>query len=237
MKPVQAVIFLLLVPMIIPCVSAQDVTVVTVGYRELQLVPEDTSNLTRTVNAFDVEPALVSLLKDNQTFFWQQLGGFNENLTQDPSLSSYAIVQMNQSGFYEKIVALNSETGNLEWIRPLQGQITENYSLVVQAATDFFANDGHYWGLSERIVVVPGMDVGINSAALWIFKFHLVAESERWTLYIDTDGVIQGSSSQEIPCQSCNNNSVLVVLALSTSVVVVVLAGTYLRKRLRSFDH
>ncbi len=230
-------IFLFLVPMIIPCVSAQDVTVVTVGYRELQLVSEDTSNLTRTVNAFDVEPALVNLLEDNQTFFWQQLGGFNENLTQDPSLSSYAIVQMNQSGFYEKIVALNSETGNLEWIRPLQGQFTENYSLVVQAATDFFANDGHYWGLSERIVVVPGVDVGINSAAVWIFKFHLVAESERWTLYIDTDGVIQGSSSQEIPCQSCNDNTVLVVLSLSTSVVIVVLAGVYLKKRLRGSDH
>ncbi len=237
MKPVRAVIFLLLVPMIIPCVSAQGVTVVTVDYRELQLVPEDSSNLTRTVNAFNVEPALVDLLDDNQTFFWQHLGGFNENFTQDPSLSSYAIVQMNQSGFYQKIVALNSETGNLEWIRPLQGHFIENYSLVVRTATDFFANDGHYWGLCERIVVVPGANVGVNSEAVWVFKFHLVAESERWTLYIDTDGVIQSYSSQEIPCQSCNNNTVLVVLGLSTSVVIVVLAGAYLRKRLRNFDH
>jgi hypothetical protein len=237
MKPVQTVMFLLLIPMIIPCVSAQDVTVVTVDYRELQLVPEDTSNLTRTVNAFNVEPALVDLLEDNQTIFWQPLGGFNENFTQAPSLSSYAIVQVNQSGFYQKIVALNSESGNLEWIRPLQNQFVENYSLVIRAATDFFANDGHYWGLCERIVVVPGVSVGVNSEAVWIFKFHLVAESERWTLYIDTDGVIQDSSSQEIPCQSCNNNTVLAVLGLSTSVVAVVLVGAYLRKRLRGFDN
>ncbi len=210
--------------------QAQSYTVVTVDYRELQLVPEDMSEL-RNIQSFQTESALVNLLEDNDTVFWEAIGSYDASLELNSALSSYAIVQINQSGFFQTIVALNAQSMALEWYEPIDSTLTQNYTLAIKTATDFFADDGHYWGLSEEIVVVPGSLVGLDIDVIWLFEFYLVGETERWTLMIDTNGILQDYQFRDIPCQDCVNYTPLVIIALSSSILVVALAGFIVRKR------
>ena len=230
MKKARLGILLLLLLVPLPPVNAQTYSVVTVDYRELQLVPEDISELSN-MEVFQTEVQLSSLLGDNDTMFWEPIGSYDASFTLNSSISSYAIVQVNQTGFYQTIVALDSQTMELEWYKLVNSSFCDNYTLAVRTATDFFADDGHYWGLSEEIVLVPGEYVGLGFKAIWIFKFYLVGETERWTLMIDTDGVLQNYQFQDVPCQNCTDYTPFVILASSSSVVVLVLAGYILKKR------
>ncbi len=221
----------MLVLMIAIPVDAQDYPVVTVDFRELQLVPEDTTPLKNSVAAFRTEDSLISLLESNNTVFWEHLGAFDASFEPDSSIDSYAIVQMNESGFYETIVALDATTGDLVWARLVDTNLSANFTLAVTTATDYFSNDGHYWGLSEEIVLVPGANVGLDVVAAWVFKFYLVGETERWTLFVNTDGGIETFEFTDIPCQSCNNNTILVIAGLSGAIVLLVSFGLYMKRR------
>ncbi len=211
-------------------VNAQSYSVVTVDFRELQLVPEDMHELS-SIDAFQSEEELAALLEDDDTMFWEVIGSYDASFASNSSLSSYAIVQVNQSGFYQTIVALNAQTMDLEWYEFVDSNFTENYTLAVTTATDFFADDGHYWGLSEEIVLVPGEYVGLDFSAIWLFKFYLVGETERWTLMIDTNGFLQNYLFSDIPCQDCTNYTPLVIVAFSASIILVVMVGYIIRKR------
>ncbi len=233
MRLFTIVFSVIVIGMLISPIHAQDYRVITVGFRELQLAPEDMAALSNSIDAFRVEPALQQLIQDNDSMFWEELGDFDESLEQNTSLSTYAIVRINESGFFQTIVALDDATHELEWIKPLSPSFTQNYSRAVQTATDFFANDGHYWGLSEEIVIVPGTNHGLDSKAAWLFRFYLVGESERWTLLIDTNGVLQDFQFEDIPCQTCINYTGLVIIGLSSSIIIMVLAGLLWRKKHR----
>ncbi|MFW9931491.1 MAG: hypothetical protein ACFFDR_02460 [Candidatus Thorarchaeota archaeon] len=225
---------LLLVLLLVPILptQAQPYPVVTVDYRELQLVPEDFSILSESVEAFRTDDLLISLLQENDTLFWEEIGSYDASLMFNVSLASYAIVQLNSTGFYQTIVALNSETLEVEWLDIIASTISANYSLAVRTATDFFADDGHYWGLCEEILLVPGSHVGLDIDAIWLFEFYLVGETERWTLMIDTDGVLQDFQFIDVPCQECVDYTPLVILAFSSSIIIVVLVGFFLKNRI-----
>ncbi len=224
----MAILGLLILP-----VYAQDRRVVRIGYRELQLAPEDMSALSDSIEAFRTNPELQQLIQDNDSLFWEKLGGFDESFESNISVSTYAIVRINETGFFQTVVALNSETDNLEWVRTLDQSFTLNYSLAVRTATDFFVDDGHYWGVCEEIVVVPGTNYGLDSKAVWLFRFYLIGESERWTLLIDTNGFLQDYLFEDVPCQTCTDYTVLVIIGLSFSIVVLVLVGSHWRKKHR----
>ena len=156
--------------------------VVVVNYRELRLAPEDLTALTAISPQFTSNHALSELLADNDTLFWEPLGGSDRDLSANSSVSSFAVVQINETGFYETIIGLSPDNQTLEWVASLNSSVSANLSTIVVAATDFFTEDGRYWGLCEEIVVLPGHLVGIDVDYVWMLTFHLIAESERWTV-------------------------------------------------------
>jgi hypothetical protein len=211
-------------------VRAQEVEypVVVVEYRELRLVPEDFTALTSIATPFSNEPELVELL--DTALFWEPLGSRNGDFTENESLSTYGIVAINETGFYETLVGLSMNNQSLEWAIPLNSSIAGNFSKVVITATDFFANDDLYWGLCEEIVVIPGILVGHEFNAIWRLNFHLVAESEQWTLLIDTSGNLIDTLFVTIPCPLCPYGPLVIILtsiAITGCFVVII----YLRKR------
>lgn len=205
--------------------------ILVVDYRELRIVPEDNTALTTLAPPFSNEPRLIELLNDNTTYFWEPLGSINSDFTENLSLSTYAIVRINDTGFYETIVGLTSNNQSLLWVTTLNESISAKFSKVILTATDFFANDDIYWGLSEEIVVIPGVLVGLDFKALWRLTFHLIAESEWWTILIDTSGNLIDTSFVTIPCPLCPYYPFVIIgvsIAITSCFVVVI----YLRKRL-----
>jgi hypothetical protein len=91
--------------------------------------------------------------------------------------------------------------------------ISCNFSVVVESATDFFADDEHYWGLCEEIMVVPGTLVSQSETHVWRFKFHLVAEGERWVLLLSTSGELLHSVVENIPCQECTDWTTIIIIS------------------------
>ena len=211
-------------------VRAQEVEypVIVVEYRELRLVPEDFTALTSLATLFSSEPELVELL--DTAHFWEPLGPLNVDFTENDSLSTYGIVAINETGFYEMLVGLSRNNQSLEWIMPLNNSIAANFSEIVITATDFFVNDDLYWGLCEEIVIIPGFLVEHEYNAIWRLTFHLVAESERWTLLLDTSGNLIDALFVTIPCPLCPYGPLVIIItsiAITGCFVVII----YLRKR------
>jgi len=229
----QAIIAAALVLLIAVPVAAQDsdYPVVVVDYRELRLVPEDLTALTAISPQFTNNHALSDLLADNDTLFWEPLGGSDRDLSTNSSVSSFAVIQINETGFYETIIGLRPDNQTLEWVAFLNSSVSANFSTIVVAATDFFAEDGRYWGLCEEIVVLPGHLVGFDVDYVWRLIFHLVAESERWALLLESSGFILDTQYSQIPCQTCYDYSLFIAgAAIVTAIVVFALAVTWTRR-------
>ena len=229
----QAIIAAALVLLIAVPVAAQDsdYPVVVVDYRELRLAPEDLTALTAISPQFTSNQALSELLSDNDTLFWEPLGGSDPSFSANSSVSSFAVVQINETGFYETIIGLSPDNQTLEWVASLNSSVSANFSDIVIAATGFFVDDGRYWGLCEEIVVLPGHLVGFDVDHVWRLAFHLVAESERWTLFIESSGQILDTQFSQLPCQTCYDYSLLIAgAAIVTAVVVFALVIMWTRR-------
>lgn len=227
-----AFVFLLMFSFIIPVVSAQDeYPVVIIDYREIRFSPEETISLQNTYAAFRTEPSLVTLLDGNNTLFWEYLAGYDSNLLADSSLQSFGIVTVNESGFFQTIVALDAESGDLVWLRSLNETYSTNFTRAVRTATDFFADDGHYWGICEEVMIVPGSAVGLSQNAVWNFKFYLAGETERWTLQIDTAGNLLTFQFQDVPCQDCIDYTPIVIIGFASAIVLVFVVAMLVRNR------
>lgn len=213
-----ALIALLLV---VPVCGQDDLVVVRVGYRELHIVPERTDGLVLQYRPFSSDPVLNELVTDNDTLFWEGIGQYNANLTPDTTASTFSIVQINETGFYQTNIGLSTDNQTLLWVSHLDSAITSNFSIVVENATDFFANDNRYWGLSEEIIVLPGSLVDQVEHYVWRFVFHLVAEGEQWTLLLSSSGDILSLSAADIPCSDCTDwTSIIILGSLISSVVI-----------------
>ena len=228
----QAIITAALVLLIAVPVAAQDsdYPVVVVNYRELRLAPEDLTALTAISPQFTSNPALSELLSGNDTLFWEPLGGSDRNLSANSSVSSFAVVQINETGFYETIIGFSPDNQTLEWVVSLNSSVSANFSTIVIAATDFFVEDGRYWGLCEEIVVLPGHLMSFDVDYVWRLAFHLVAESERWTLFIESSGQILDTQHSRVSCQTCYDYSLLIAGA-AIVIAVVVFALIIMRTR------
>ncbi len=175
---VPALIIVLSLGVLVP---AQDTTypVVVVNYRELRLVPESMLLLNESHPVFVSEAILVHLLSDNNTLFWEAIGHFGETLDSNSSVSTFVLVQINNTGFNEFLVGLSLDNTTLRWVTGLNSSITADFGTIVQAATGFFMNRGHYWGLCEELIVLPGSLVGQSQDIVWRARFHQIAESEK----------------------------------------------------------
>jgi hypothetical protein len=218
------------------CAQESNYPTIVVDYRELRIVPEDFDSLKLLAPPFSNNPELVDILLSNNTFFWEPLGSFNVDFSENTSLSTYALVVINETGFYETLVGLSENNQSLIWTALLNTSISANFSKVVHTATDFFANDDIYWGLCEEIVVVPGGLVGLDFTAVWSLTFHLIAESERWTLLIDTSGSLLDTSFVTIPCPLCPYTP-FVIVGISVVVTVCIVIVVYLRTGLKHVKH
>ncbi len=229
----QIVIAAALILLIAFPVTAQnsDYPVVVVNYRELRLAPEDLTALTAISSQFTSNHALSDLLADNDTLFWEPLGGSDRDLSANSSVSSFAVVQINETGFYETIIGLSPDNQTLEWVAFLNSSVSANFSTIVVAATDFFVDDGRYWGFCEEIVVLPGHLVGLDVDYVWRLIFHLMAESERWTFFIESSGQILDTQYSQLPCQTCYDYSLLIAgAAIVTAVIIFALAIVWTRR-------
>ncbi len=229
----QIVIAAALILLIAVPVAAQDsdYPVVVVNYRELRLAPEDLTALTAISSQFTSNHALSDLLADNDTLFWEPLGGSDRDLSANSSVSSFAVVQINETGFYETIIGFSPDNQTLEWVAFLNSSVSANFSTIAIAATDFFVDDGRYWGFCEEIVVLPGHLVGFDVDYVWRLIFHLVAESERWTFFIESSGQILDTQYSQLPCQTCYDYSLLIAgAAIVTAVAVFALAIVWTRR-------
>ncbi|NOR39177.1 MAG: hypothetical protein GQ580_06290 [Candidatus Thorarchaeota archaeon] len=230
----QIVIAAALILLIALPVTAQDsdYPVVVVNYRELRLAPEDLTVLTAISPQFTSNHTISELLADNDTLFWEPLGGSDRDFSANSSVSSFAVVQINETGFYETVIGLSSDNQTLEWIASLNSSASANFSTIVIAATDFFVDDGRYWGFCEEIVVLPGHLVGLDVDYVWRLTFHLTAESERWTLLLESSGFILDTQYSQIPCQTCYDYSLLIAgAAIVTAIVVFALVIMWTRQR------
>ncbi len=229
----HAVIALALILLIALPVIAQDsdYPIVVVNYRELRFAPEDLTALNAMSPQFTSNQALSELLADNDTLFWEPLGGSDQDFSENSSVSSFAVVQINQTGFYETIIGFSPDNQTLEWIVSLNSSVSANFSTIAIAATDFFVDDGRYWGLCEEVVVLPGHLVGFDVDYVWKLAFHLAAESERWTLFLESSGFILDTQHSQIPCQTCYDYSLLIAgAAIVTAIVVFALAIVWTRR-------
>jgi len=193
------IVFLLAVPVY----GQDDLVTMRVGYRELQIVPEGTDGLVSEYDPFSSNTFLNELVTNNDTLFWEGIGQYGADLTTDTTASTFSIVQINETGFYQTNIGLSIDNQTLLWTSQLDSDITSNFSAIVESATDFFADDNLYWGFCEEIILLPGDYVEMEEPLVWRFKFHLVAESERWTLFLDQSGDVLFSTFEDIPCQSC----------------------------------
>lgn len=221
-----ALIILLMLPVFFIQAQAQsDFPTITVNYRELRLVPDDFDGLKDKHSIFTSEPSLEMIVNSNSTLFWQDIGPFDSNFSLDMSFSTFAIVHINTSGFFQYLVMLSPDNRSLCQTNLFQPDNENEFAAIIETATDFFASNDHYWGLCEEIIVIPGSLENIDTRYLWRLTFHLVAEGERWTLLINSTASIVSMYSEVIPCQSCSNP--LPVIVESSSLIVIGLVVVY----------
>ncbi|UCE09868.1 MAG: hypothetical protein JSW61_12990 [Candidatus Thorarchaeota archaeon] len=203
--------------------------VINIDYKEIRLVPENFSHLITEAPAFGTDSSLTVLLGQNSTVFWEALGQFGPDLEANFTANSYSVVQLNDTGIFISVIGLDVSRQSVEWIHSLPQSAVENYSLILNDATDFFSDDGHYWGLCEEIVLVPGSLVDRTEEIVWRLIFYLVAESERWTLLYSANGMRLDTLSTPVPCQTCDY-SLYLILGVSGAITAIVFIG-YLRTR------
>ncbi len=229
MKRIHFVLVVLLIHLAsLPITSAQEnLPVITVNYRELKLVPEDIAPLVNKYEIFNNESSLKRIIHNNSTLFWEALGPIDSNLTHSTSLSTFAIVHINQSGFYQYLAMLTADNKSLVQLAIFQPDNENEFTSIIESATDFFARNDHYWGLCEEIVVIPGSMANMNTTYLWRLRFHLVAEGERWTLLLNSTASIVSKYSEAIPCQSCSDpfpvilgSSLLIAIGLAVTLIL-----------------
>jgi len=205
----------------VPVYGQDDLVTVRVGYRELQIVPEGTDSLVSQYDPFSSNNFLNELATNNDTLFWEGIGQYGADLITDTTASTFSIVQINETGFFQTNIGLSVDNQTLLWVSQLDSDITSNFTAIVESATDFFADDNLYWGFCEEIILLPGDFVGMDEPLVWRFKFHLVAESERWTLILGQSGALLFSSFEEIPCQSCFDwTPVFVIVSILAAVSI-----------------
>ncbi|TFG12112.1 hypothetical protein EU537_10520 [Candidatus Thorarchaeota archaeon] len=208
-----------LILLVIPFyVAGQETSSIIIDYREVQLVPDDFDSLQSFEPAFSTDPTLRGILDSNSTMFWTSLGQTGYELTENLSVRSYAICQVNASGFSQQIVGLSPEDGSLQWVESVPSELQANFSVAILEATEFFINDSRYWGLCEKIVLIPGSTAELEVGVVWKVSFYLVAETERWSLYLGVDGSILKVESSDIPCQSCIDYTPIIVVVLASIV-------------------
>lgn len=220
-----ALLLAILIPSVHVVAQAENYPTVNIGFVELQLDPSDFSPLTANYAPFRENEKIVAILAHNSTMFWTALGPVDENLELNHSVSTFAIVQINNTGFYETLIALTTDNQTLEWTSPLGSETITNFSIIAQAATSFFSDDGHYWGLCEEFIVLPGSAVGQSLNHVWRMTFHLVAEGERWMLILDNNGNILTTQAWAIPCLSCPDPLPMLLgtsLVIAASLVVLI---------------
>jgi hypothetical protein len=214
-------------------VTAQtpDYHTIVVNYREIQLVQEEGVNsLLTTYPALQSNPEISDIIGDNSTLFWEAIGAYDVDFSSNSSMRTIVLVQINSTGFFQTHVGLNEQQDAILSISLINPLYSTNFTNVVSSATDFFVDDGHYWGLCEEIIVVPGSLEGRSEDIIWRVKFYLVAEQERWTLLLDTSGLILNSQAITVPCQSCDN-SLPIILGASGVAVVTIIIIVYLVQR------
>ncbi len=84
------------------------------------------------------------------------------------------------------------------------------------SAVDFFVEDKRYWELCGEVLVLPGSVVGLNKRSVWRFRFHVVAESERWTILLDSTGTILEIDSETLPFEICYQDGNLAVILIAS---------------------
>ncbi len=198
-------------------------TTVRVGYRELQLSPEDFSSVLTDYEPFRTDTSIDSLLASNDTLFWEPLGHIDPNYDYNASINTVGFIQINTTGFYQTLIGLDSLNSSILWISLLDNTVSSNFTYIVEAATDFFANDNRYWGVCEEIVVVPGSLIQEEIHYVWRFTFRLIAEGERWTLLFDSSGNLLNQALEDIPCSSCNQTTPFVILGVTGAIVTIVM--------------
>jgi hypothetical protein len=208
-----------LILLIVPFhVRAQETFSITIEYREIQLARDDFDRLQFLENTFSTDPALERILDSNATMFWTSLGQTGYDLSANLSVRSYGICQVNNSGFNQQIVALSPEDSSLLWIESVPSEFQANFSVAMLEATEFFINSSRYWGVCEKIVLIPGSIEELDPGIVWKISFYLVAESERWSLYLGLDGSLLKVESSDIPCQSCIDYTPVIVVALASAI-------------------
>ncbi len=233
MKPTHLVILILLMFMVqmVPIRAQESFPVITVNYREIRLVPEDTTTLTSQHSVFLKNPSLYNILSSNSTIFWEAIGGINPDMSPNNTVSTFALVQINITGYFQCMAVLSHDNNTLVNLTLFGPEHDGEFVSIIESATDFFAESDHYWGLCEEIVIIPGTLVNLNSSYVWRLRFHLVAESERWTLFLNSTASILSARFTKIPCKACSN-SLLVIIGVSGVVTIGILAVNVLfRKR------
>lgn len=195
-------------------------------------MPEDFDRLQSLEPIFSTNPELKRILDSNSTMFWTSLGQTGYDLSENQSVRSYAISQVNTSGFNQQIVALSPDNGSLLWIEYVPLELQANFSIAILEATEFFINSSRYWGLCEKIVLIPGSTAELEVEVVWKVSFYLVAESERWSLYLGTEGSLLRVESLDIPCQSCVDYTPVIVVVLAS--IIALPFGFFLFRNERS---
>ncbi len=205
-----------------PIKAQTDYPTYVFNFIELKLVQEESTSLLTSVPLFASEPELVTFLSDEDVLFWEHLGPFDNKMQQNTSISSFAFVRINETGFFETIIGLSPDNHSLLWIEPLSSVAAENFTSSLNGSIEFFTNQDKYWGLCEEILVLPGSIISSELESVWRYKFYLIESSELWTLYTDSMGHVLDADVTITPCVSCTVCPILVILGF-TSVVVVVL--------------
>ena len=217
---------------VLPIVESQsDYPTYVFGFIELRLVPEPTDSLLSSVPLFGSDQQLASLLESDDFLFWEPIGHSDANFDVNNSMSSFALVFVNETGVSETIVALSPDNLTLLWVQRVQNLTIDDFIIVLNSTIQFFTGQGKYWGLCEEIVLLPGAFIESENQRVWRFQYLLTENSERWTLYVDTVGQIIDSEMEGIPCQSCTFCTLLVILCISASIIAIIIVILIFRKR------
>ena len=200
---------------------------------ELRVAPESSDILRSSIQLFTSEQKLVSILDDDDFLCWNSLGPYDLNFDFSDSISSFGMVLVNESGFYEFIAALTSDNLTLLWIEELPGISLDTFIIALNSSVQFFADQSKYWGVCEEIIILPGASIDLEPHRVWKFQYLLTEDSERWILYIDSEGQIIDSAVVEIPCQSCTLCTTVIILGISFSLVVIAVIILILRGRMK----
>ena len=200
---------------------AQGYATIIIDSREISVVPEDSAPLLAAHPEILADPEAADIVQSNRTLFWELIGPYGPDLSPNSSLSSVVLVQIDSGNFTEYVVGLSASDGSVVFTHELDSSTMGNLSAVVGNATDFFIGDGLYWGLCEEMILLPGSCLEQSADLVWRFRFHLIAEGERWTLVLDTSGTILQQYVSTVPCQSCSDLSVIVAAASVIGVVTV----------------